>query len=198
MNIGVVILAAGASSRMGGQPKQLVAWEGRTLIRRVVDTALSTPFRPVVVVLGANREQIVTELDRLPVTIMENRHWEQGLASSIKTGLAALYLTQKEFDAVLFLLTDQPHVDRGLLLQLAHVYAESGKGIVASSYGGSLGVPALFDRKYIQDLLSLEGDAGAKKLFMEYPQDCAEVPFEPGRVDLDTPGDVDTFLQQNP
>ncbi|WP_460638238.1 nucleotidyltransferase family protein [Larkinella harenae] len=196
MNIAIIILAAGASSRLDHQPKQLIEWEGRTLLRRVVDSALSTPFRPVVVVVGAHKGQVVPQLDGLPVTIIDNQHWQQGLATSVKTGLAAVYLTQKEIDAVLFLLTDQPHVDRGLLQQLVHVYEESGKGIVAASYAGSLGVPALFDRKYIHELLSLDGDAGAKKVIKNHPEDCAEVPFESGNIDLDTRQDVERFLGQ--
>ena len=195
MNIAIIILAAGTSSRLNNQPKQLIEWEGRTLLRRVADTALSTPFRPVVVVVGANKKLISPELDGLPVTIIDNQHWQQGLSSSVKTGLAAVYLTQKEIDAVLFLLTDQPHVDRGLLLQLVQVYEESGKGIVASGYANSLGVPALFDRKYISELLSLEGDKGAKWVINNHPDDCAEVSFEPGSVDLDTGEDVERFLR---
>ncbi|WP_138991509.1 NTP transferase domain-containing protein [Larkinella sp. C7] len=194
MNVAIIILAAGTSSRLSNQPKQLIEWEGRTLLRRVVDTALATTFRPVVVVVGANKNRITPELEGLPVTIIDNQHWQQGLSSSVKTGLAAVYLTQKEIDAVLFLLTDQPHVDRGLLLQLVQVYEESGKGIVASGYANSLGVPALFDRKYISELLSLEGDQGAKWIIKNHPDDCAEVPFEPGSIDLDTSQDVERFL----
>ncbi|RAK00005.1 molybdenum cofactor cytidylyltransferase [Larkinella arboricola] len=194
MNIAIIILAAGSSSRMDHQPKQLIQWEGRTLLRRVVDTALDTTFRPVVVVLGAHKKQIASELDGLPVTIIDNQHWQQGLATSVKTGLAAVYLTQKDIDAVLFLLTDQPHVDSGLLQQLVQVYQESGKGIVAASYAGSLGVPALFDRKYIHELLSLEGDAGAKKVIMNHPDDCVDVHFALGSIDLDTRQDVAHFL----
>ncbi|MFD1142968.1 NTP transferase domain-containing protein [Larkinella insperata] len=194
MNIAIVILAAGSSSRLEHQPKQLIQWEGRTLLRRVVDTALDTAFRPVVVVLGAHKKQVAPELDGLPVTIIDNQHWQQGLASSVKTGLAAVYLTQKDIDAVLFLLTDQPHVDGVLVQRLVQVYEESGKGIVAASYGGSLGVPALFDRKYIHELLGLEGDAGAKKVIMEHLDDCVEVPFSLGSIDLDTRQDVSRFL----
>ena len=194
MNIGIVILAAGASTRMGGQPKQLIQWEGRTLIRWAVETALSTPLRPVAVVLGANKAQIAGELESLPVTIIDNPFWEQGLSSSIKTGLAAVYLTQKNIDAVLFMLTDQPHVNRGLLLQLVHVYTETGKPIVASRYADQLGVPALFGREYLEKLLGLEGDQGARMIIQNHLDDCAEVPFEPGAIDLDTASDVETFL----
>ncbi|MFC5407875.1 NTP transferase domain-containing protein [Larkinella bovis] len=198
MTIAIVILAAGSSSRLNHQPKQLIEWEGQTLLRRVVDTALSTELRPVVVVVGAHKKQVLPELDGLPVTIIDNQHWEQGLSSSVKTGLAAVYLTRKDIDAVLFLLTDQPYVDRGLLLQLVQVYQETGKGIVAAGYADSLGVPALFDRKYIHELLSLEGDTGARNVIKSHPDDCAEVPFSSGKVDLDTDQDVERFLGREP
>jgi molybdenum cofactor cytidylyltransferase len=194
MKIGIVVLAAGSSSRMGGNPKQLIKWEGRTLLRRIVDTALATEMRPIVVVVGANKQQIAPELSNLPITIIDNPFWQQGLSTSIKTGLAALYLTSKDIDGVLFLLTDQPHVDRGLLLQLMHVFQESDKGIVASKYADSLGVPALFSRAYIEELLSLDGDQGAKWVILKHLDDCAEVQFEPGRIDLDTSQDVERFL----
>ncbi|GAB3335933.1 hypothetical protein GCM10027299_45450 [Larkinella ripae] len=194
MNIAIIILAAGTASRLDHQPKQLIKWEGRTLLRRVVDAALVTAFRPVVVVVGAHKNRLSPELDGLPVTVIDNQHWEQGLSASVKTGLAAVYLTQKNIDAVLFLLTDQPHVTTGLVQQLVQVYEESGKGIVAARYGGSLGVPALFDRKYIHELLSLEGDSGAKKVILNHPDDCAEVAFSQGTIDLDTIEDVQRFL----
>lgn len=188
-------MAAGASTRMGGQLKQLIEVEGRTLLRRTVDAALETDLRPVVVVLGAHKEQMTPELDGLPITVIDNPFWQQGLSTSIKTGLAALYLTLREIDGVLFLLTDQPFVNAGLVKQLAHVFAESGKPIVACRYAGHLGVPALFSRDYIEALLSLEGDKGARWLIEQNRDHCAIVEFEAGRIDLDTPEDVKAFRE---
>lgn len=189
MTIGVIVLAAGASTRMG-HPKQLIRWEGRTLLRRTVDAALATDLRPVVVVLGAHKPQIAPELSGLPITTIDNPFWEQGLSASVKTGLAGLYLTRKDIDGVLFLLTDQPHVDAGLLRQMAHTFGESGRSIVACRYAGRLGVPALFGREHIEELLSLKGDQGARWLLRQYEDRCAVVEFEAGAIDLDTPEDV--------
>ncbi|GAA4467257.1 hypothetical protein GCM10023189_50610 [Nibrella saemangeumensis] len=191
--IGIVILAAGASTRMGS-PKQLIEWQGQTLVRRITEVALATEYRPIVVVLGANKTSITAELEGLPVTLIENPHWEQGLSSSVKMGLAGVYMTKKEFDAVLFLLVDQPKVDQALVEHIIATYQENDKGIIACRYGGKPGVPALFDRKYVEELLSLDGDNGAKWVMMQHRDDCLEIPFEDGAIDLDTRQDVDKFL----
>lgn len=180
---------------MGGEPKQLLTYKGQTLIRRVTESALALQCGPVVVVLGANRERIVPELAELPVTIIDNPAWPTGQASSLKTGLAALYLTHKDIDAVLVLHTDQPLVSLGLLLHMLEVRTDERKGIVACRYDTQLSVPALFDRDYINNLLTLEGDKGVKWVIGKHRVDCAEVPFEAGAIDLDSKRDVELFRQ---
>ena len=178
---------------MGGVPKQLLAYKGQSLLRRVTETALALQCGPVVVVLGANREQIVPELAGLPITLVDNAGWPSGQAGSLKTGLAALYITHKNIDAVLVLHTDQPLVSLGLLLHLLEVRKDEQKGIVACRYDTQLSVPALFDRDYITELLQLEGDKGVKWVIARHRDDCAEVPFEAGAIDLDSKRDVEMF-----
>ncbi|MVM41851.1 NTP transferase domain-containing protein [Spirosoma sp. HMF3257] len=195
MKIGTIILAAGDSSRMGGEPKQLLTYKGQSLIRRVTENALALQRGPVVVVLGANRPRIVPELAGLPVTIVDNPSWPTGQASSLKTGLAALYITHKDIEAVLVLHTDQPLVSLGLLLHLFDVRKEEGKGIVACRYDTQLSVPALFDRDYINELLQLKDDKGVKWVIGKHRADCSEVPFEAGSIDLDSKRDVEAFQQ---
>ena len=195
MKIGTIILAAGDSSRMGGEPKQLLAYKGQSLIRRVTETALALQRGPVVVVLGANRERIVPELAGLPVTLVDNSSWPTGQASSLKTGLAGLYLINKDIDAILVLHTDQPMVSVGLLAHMLEVSNEEGKGIVACRYDTQLSVPALFSRDYIAQLLQLEGDKGVKWVIVKHRDDCIEVPFEAGAIDLDSKRDVALFEQ---
>ncbi len=147
---------------MGGNIKQLLVYKGQTLVRRTVETAIALQSGPVVVVLGANRDQIATELRTLPVTLVDNSAWPTGQASSLKTGLAALYLTHKDIDAILVLHIDQPMVSLGLLLHMREVWQDEGKGIVACRYDTQLSVPALFDRKYIDELLQQKDDKGVK------------------------------------
>ena len=195
MKIGTIILAAGDSSRMGGEPKQLLSYKGQTLMRRITESALALQRGPVVVVLGANRARIVPELAGMPITLVDNASWPTGQASSLKTGLAALYLTNKDIEAVLVLHTDQPLVSLGLLLHMIDICNEDGKGIVACRYGTQLSVPALFHRDYITELLQLEGDKGVKWVIGRHRSDCSEVPFEAGSIDLDSKRDVEQFQQ---
>jgi len=195
LKIGTIILAAGDSSRMGGEPKQLLTYKGQSLIRRVTETALALQRGPVVVVLGANRERIVPELQGLPVTLVDNASWPTGQASSLKTGLAALYITHKDIDRVLVLHTDQPLVSLGLLLHMVEVGKDDQKGIIACRYDTQLSVPALFSRDYISDLLGLEGDKGVKWVIGKHRDDCSEVPFEAGAIDLDSRRDIEFFHQ---
>ncbi len=180
---------------MGGEPKQLLTYKGQSLIRRITETALALQRGPVVVVLGANRERIVPELQGLPVTLVDNASWPTGQASSLKTGLAALYITHKDIDRVLVLHTDQPLVSLGLLLHMVEVGKDDQKGIIACRYDTQLSVPALFSRDYISDLLGLEGDKGVKWVIGKHRDDCSEVPFEAGAIDLDSRRDIEFFHQ---
>ncbi len=180
---------------MGGEVKQLLVYKGQTLVRRTVETAIALQRGPVVVVLGANRDRVAADLTNLPVTLVDNSAWPTGQASSLKTGLAALYLTHKDIDAVLVLHVDQPMVSLGLLLYMAEIRDDQGKGIVACRYDTQLSVPALFDRTYIAELLQLEGDKGVKWVIGRHRDDCSEVPFEAGAVDLDSRRDIELFRQ---
>lgn len=180
---------------MGRQPKQLLTYKGQTLIRRVTESALALQRGPVVVVLGAHREHIAPELTDLPITLVDNTAWETGQASSLKTGLAALYITEKALDAVLVLHVDQPLVSVGLLQHMLLVQRDTGKGIVACRYDTQLSVPALFSRDYIPELLAMTGDRSVKWLIAQHRPDCATVPFEAGSIDLDSKRDVEMFMQ---
>lgn len=190
MRVATIILAAGSSTRLGGQPKQLLRHHGTTLVRRMADMALSLDAGPVLIVLGANADVIEQELTGLPLIQVVNTNWTEGLAASLRVGLTAL---PGEFiDAFLVLLTDQPHVTTDLLRQLLDTRIQTGRGIIASHYAepAHLGVPALFDMRYKAEFLTFSGDVGARKLIRRYPDDCAAVPFPLGAIDLDTPQDV--------
>lgn len=197
MSIATIILAAGGSTRLG-QPKQLLAIDQTTLIQHIAQQALSLEAGPVTVVLGGNQEQILPELDQLPVQVAYNNDWQSGMASSIQTGLQSL--RSFSYDAFLILLTDQPYVTTALLQQLIDTYRQTGKGIVACRYGesGHLGVPALFARQFEVEFSRLTGDIGARKLIQQYQNDCAEVLFPQASVDLDTWEDVARWRNSSP
>jgi molybdenum cofactor cytidylyltransferase len=184
--VAVVVLAAGASRRLG-QPKQLLVWEGQTLVRRAAEAALAVPGASVAVVLGAQAERIEPELAGLSLTILPNPDWAEGLAASVRAGVR--FAESVGAGAALFLLVDQPFVTGTLLNQLVDAYRTTGQPLVASAYGGALGVPLLVERQFFPELLQLTGDRGAKLLLPRYPDRVAAVPFPEGHHDLDTPAD---------
>lgn len=184
----IIILAAGELSRMG-QPKQLLPFRGQSLLRHTAQTALATPFRPVVVVLGANADLLRPELDGLNVHIALNPDWQQGMSRSLQIGITmASSLTPYPL-SLIPILCDQPFVTPELLSRLVEAGQETGKPIAACDYGGSPGVPAWFHHPLTAELLALQGAAGAKQIFANHVGEIALVPFPEGAQDIDTPED---------
>jgi molybdenum cofactor cytidylyltransferase len=183
---GAVILAAGASTRMG-RPKQLLLLDGRPLLVRAVEAALASPAWPVVVVLGANADQIRPVLARLPVLIAENPEWSEGMAASIRAGVSTLRQFSRGLDAALLALCDQPAFSADVIAQLVAAQRATGRSIVAARYAGRNGAPALFHREHFPVLASLTGEEGARSLLTAPAVAGVELP----RLvqDLDTPAD---------
>lgn len=186
-----VILAAGASRRLG-HAKQIAMVGGRTLLQNVVDAALATPsLWPVVVVLGAHAEEIKPTLVRHPVLIVENPAWEEGLASSLRAGLQTALTFSRQLDAVIFTLCDQPELRADVLTSLLARRSETGRSVVAASYGGHPGAPALLQRRHFGALAHLTGDEGARKLILSLPAEDVELVDHPAlSLDVDTPEDL--------
>lgn len=189
MKTGVIILAAGSSSRLG-QAKQLLKYQGKTLLQKAILEAKSSQANSLIVVLGSDPELIKTGFDSEKIPYVINPNWEQGMASSIQAGLSFL-LEKEQLDQVLIMLCDQPFVDSNLLNQLIETQSQSSKGMVACSYSGTLGVPALYTQKYFKELLELNGAEGARKLFKKHSVDLSSIDFPEGSIDIDTPKDLD-------
>ncbi len=183
--IGIVILAAGESKRMG-QPKQLLDIGGTSLLRHTAKIALATGLEPVVLVVGANKPQVVPDIADLPLTIIDNSMWRTGMASSVKMGMAAMWMNNKNIDAVLMLVCDQPFLTVEVLNQIIDQYQTKSPKIVACRYDSQIGIPALFDRTMFEDLLNLTGDKGAKPVLMNHLENTHLIDFQDGIVDLDT------------
>ena len=183
-----MILAAGGSTRLG-QPKQLVPFRGRSLLRHAAETALGCVCRPVVVVLGALADRLEGELSGLAVAVATNRQWQEGLGSSIRAGLNALAPGTGGPEAVVIMLCDQPMITARFLDQLVRVHQSSGRGIVAAEYGGGAGVPALFSRAYYAELAALRGSLGAKPIIVKHAKDSVRIPLPEAAFDLDHPED---------
>jgi molybdenum cofactor cytidylyltransferase len=188
MKTGIIILAAGESARMG-EPKQLLKYRGRTLLRHTVDVAHALSCSPVAVVLGAHAGQIRPQLDATRVLITENPDWPDGMGSSIRAGLRALLDAHPKISAAIFLVCDQPLLTPATLRSLIATHERTGGSIVASEYDGVLGVPAFFTRSFFPELLALDGAAGARQVISTNRAHAIGVPFSEGTVDIDTPAD---------
>ena len=190
--IGLLILAAGASTRLG-QPKQLLNLHGKPLVRHMAEMAIATNTDPIGIVLGANAGLIHPLLTDLPIHPTENDQWATGMASSIRCGLRKLLTLAPDLEAIVLLVCDQPFVSTLLIQQLITAYQTSQFPIIASAYAETLGVPALFHRRLFPELLALEGDCGAKALIHRYALHCRSIPFAAGAIDLDTPDNLETL-----
>ncbi len=188
MNVGAVILAAGSSSRMG-RPKQTLKFQGMSLLRRATLAALDATCRPVVVVTGAHAELSSRELDQLDVREAFNPDWETGMGSSVRAGIERLLSTGADVAAVVLLLCDQPHVTSNVVSSLLAAHHTTRKPVVASAYGESFGVPALFSRTLFTELMQLAGSSGAKEIIKRHASEAHFLPFPDGAVDVDTPDD---------
>lgn len=186
--IGIILLAAGESKRLG-KPKQLLEFNGETLLGRAVKTALATGCRPVVVVLGANAGKLRDEIENTAAIIIENTNWEKGMSSSIKTGLKFLQTAAPDISGTILMVCDQPFVSVELIEQLIGNFRQSNAPIVAATYGETIGVPALFSRRLFPELLNLESDGGAKKLIHKHREKVVRVSFPKGVIDVDTAED---------
>jgi len=185
-----VILAAGAASRMG-QPKLLLPWQGQALIRQAVITAQMAGLDPIVVVTGAAAQEMQAALNGLDVQLAHNPDWFSGQSSSVRVGIRALpEVTQ----AAIFLLGDQPFVTAELLQALVSEFAKSRPTILAPFVGEKRSNPVLFGRSVFEAMCGLQGDAGARSLFGQYPPSRMPWPDERLLFDVDTPEDYQKLI----
>ncbi|HTK37491.1 MAG TPA: nucleotidyltransferase family protein [Pyrinomonadaceae bacterium] len=187
--VGALLLAAGGSSRMG-LAKQLLVYEGKTLLRRAAETLLASTCSPIIVVLGAEFEQIEKQIEDLSVEMAHNANWRTGMGSSIKAGLVRLLQIEPDASALIITLCDQPNITASHIDQLTKKFRETGNGIVAAEYSGTTGVPALFSRRYFDELLKIDGDQGARKLIRSASGDLSTVQIPEAAFDIDTPEDL--------
>ena len=191
---GLILLGAGASTRMG-RPKQLLPVHGKPLLRFVVESVLTVPVSPVVVVLGANAAEIAPCLDGLPVHLVVNPDWNEGMASSLRAGMEMLAACAPATQSVVGALADQPDVPAGHIAKLIETQTETGRPIVASECANVRGPPVLFTAGYFPALRALRGDAGARALLQMHAYDVITVSLVVAR-DLDTQADYTAYLNQ--
>jgi molybdenum cofactor cytidylyltransferase len=181
-----IVLAAGASTRFGSA-KQLVRLAGRPLLHTVVTRASEVTGNALIVVLGSGAAQLAPLLKHSPGSVVINQEWREGLASSIRTGVARL---PAACSAVMLLLADQAAVTAEDLKRLAGSWRKQPQHIAAALYSGSCGAPAIFPRSSFRSLSELRGDTGARALLARNPDRVVRVPMPSAAVDVDTPEDL--------
>ncbi len=181
-----IVLAAGASSRFGSA-KQLVRIGDRPLLSLVAGRAAEVVGHALIVVLGARAAELAPLLKHCPGSVVVNRSWREGLASSIRTGVARL---PPSCAGVMLVLADQACVTAEDLRRLASAWRRQPLAAAAAQYGATMGAPAIFPRHLFSQLSELRGDSGARVLLMRHADHLMKVPMPTAAFDLDTPDDL--------
>ncbi|WP_448205076.1 NTP transferase domain-containing protein [Azospirillum sp. sgz302134] len=185
--IAALVLAAGRSSRMGGSNKLLAEVGGQPLVARTVEAVLASQAKPVVVVTGHQSEAVSAALAGLPLTMVHNLDFAEGLSTSLRAGLAAL---PADVDGVVVCLGDMPRVTPAVIDRLIAAYNPTeGRSVCVPTVQGKRGNPVLWDRSFFAEMATLTGDAGAKNMIGRHADMVVEVPVEDGGIlyDVDTP-----------
>ena len=193
--VAIVILAAGGSQRMG-TPKQLIRFDGRTLLRRAVDTAVASVCHPIVVVIGAHAEPMRRELHSLPVMIAHNPEWATGIGSSLRVAIETLG-TAGDIEGAVITLSDQPLVTADAVNRLVDAHYGTGKDIVVSEYADTHGAPAFISKRFFDEVAALNGDEGARRVVDRHLDEVMTVPLAEAVLDLDTPADYWRLIGSN-
>ena len=185
--LSAILLAAGESKRMG-EPKQLMPLGSSTMVEQAIDNLLNSAVNEVIVVLGYKAEEITKTIAAKPVKIIVNPNYRQGMSTSI---IAGLILVDRQAQAVMLALGDQPSVDSQTINQLIEEFYNHDKGIAVPTYQGRRGHPIIFDIKYKPKLLELKGDIGGRQIIQQHPDDVLEVAVDSESViaDIDTRAD---------
>lgn len=193
ISAGIVILAAGNSSRLG-HPKQLLPYKDQTLLSHTIGQALQTDLEPIILVTGAFATEIQAGLDPSSLTTLHNPEWQQGMGAGIALAVKHILGLCQLPQALIIAVCDQPHLSSDLLQDLLATHLRSGKGIVAAAYGDTKGTPVLFHQKYFHELSGLSGTQGAKQLLRIHEDDLTQIDFPEGNIDIDTEEDYLNLL----
>ena len=189
-----IVLAGGGSTRFG-QPKMLLDWNGKPMVRRAVETALESGLRKMIVVVGAVNEPIRRALAGLNVKVVENPDWQAGQSTSMRAGLSEVI--GQNVGSVIFLLSDQPFVTPGAIRALVDEHRQTLAAITALRVGDQRVNPVLFDRTTFADLMTIQGDVGGRALFQHYETAWVNWADERLLLDVDTPEDYTRLLEIN-
>ncbi|WP_142785743.1 nucleotidyltransferase family protein [Changchengzhania lutea] len=196
-NIIVVVLAAGASTRMG-MPKQLLPWANTTLLNHSIDTVSKLDgLAEIIVVLGAHYSTIKNHITNRQLTILNNEKWQSGLGASIACATKHIESLKHETHGILFTLVDQPLIPDEYLQKLIHNFKDFNDIIATRYEDKKTGVPALFGIPYFKELSNLNNDFGAKQIMKTYESRIKTLKLDVNSVDLDTQKEYNDLYKQH-
>jgi molybdenum cofactor cytidylyltransferase len=194
--IGIILLAAGSSSRLGF-PKQMISIGSESLLSYLSKIAMASKANEVLAVLGSGRDSFKEVFMDIPIDTTYNEDWNKGIGSSIKHGLKVILKLYPELQAIIIMLCDQPYLSSKLLNELITTHLKTSKPVVASEYDSTKGVPALFHHTFFNQLSELADDSGARGVIRQLDEkQLACIPFKRGNIDLDTEEDLRQFIQR--
>ncbi len=190
-----IVLAAGKSTRMQKQ-KLLLPFQGETIIRKVINTAMQAVNSNIVVVLGSHSDEVRQQTNNPNLKFILNPNYETGMLSSVICGFSAL---PERAGAAMLFLGDQPHIPGSVPVQLIVAWNNSKKGIIIPTFSGKRGHPVLIETKYKQEIEQLNPEKGLKELMEKFSNDVLEVECQAPEVirDIDTPDDYQYEINKN-
>lgn len=195
MKWGVVILAAGEAARMG-KAKMLLPFKKTTILAHLIDEITLVEPNIIQLVTGYYHDLIQAQISTDKVDIIQNPNYKLGMSSSIQVGLTAMIKTCPDLDFLVIVVSDQPFLNKSILLRLLTKQQQTAKGIIASSYNGIKGTPVLLSSAYFSHLYNLTGDKGARVILQQFPDDIATIEFENGALDIDTPEEYELLCKK--
>jgi molybdenum cofactor cytidylyltransferase len=186
VKLAAIVLAAGKSTRMGERNKLLMPLHGEPMIARTATAVAASPAKPIIVVTGNDADAVKAALKNQPMTFAHNPRYADGMSTSLHAGLAAL---PADADAVLICLGDMPAITPAAIGKLIAAFNPTeGRAIIVPTFQGKRGNPVLFARAYVDEMMHLEGDTGARALLSDHAEAVYEVETDAGVLaDADTP-----------
>jgi molybdenum cofactor cytidylyltransferase len=195
MKWGVMILAAGEASRMG-KAKMILPFKKTTILAHLIEEIIAVEPNIVQLVTGYYHDLIQAQINTNKVNIIQNQDYKLGMSSSIQVGLTAMLKACPGLDFLVIVVSDQPFLNRAILLNLLNKQIQTTKGIIASTYNGVMGTPVLLSSAYFTHLCNLTGDKGARIILQQFPADVATIDFELGALDIDTKEDYEQLCKK--
>jgi len=193
MQLAILILAAGKASRMG-TVKQLLKVNGVSLLENAISNSKKLENSTVVCILGAHAAEIKKTIALKSVAFTINKDYAQGLSSSIIAGIKYLQEQNILFDGIFIQLADQPAIELAYYQEMTALFSKEKTKIIAANYGNKYGVPAIFPKAFINDLLKITGDKGAKEFLQENRKEIVSPEVTVNLLDIDTPEEYKNYI----